>query len=161
MKFSLIAAICFCGAAFAQDQKPAAPATEAAPAGAATELKLGVIPAVMKFDKTELTVKAGEKVKLTFINEKDPLMHNFLLVKAGKKDAVGAAADAMLADPQAMAKFYIPASDDILAKSTKLVALGQQDVIEFTAPTEPGDYPYICTFPGHWRLMQGVLKVTK
>mgnify|MGYP006097013119 FL=1 len=23
----------------------------------------------------------------------------------------------------------------------------------------PGDGPYICTFPGHWRAMQGVLRV--
>ena len=35
------------------------------------------------------------------------------------------------------------------------------ETIEFTAPAEPGDYPYICTFPGHWRLMNGVLHVTK
>jgi len=155
--------------ALAQDPKPEAPApaapappaTPAAPAGDAVELTLGVIPNVMQFDKKELTVKAGAKVKLTFKNEKCVLMHNFLLLKPGTKEAVGALADKMLADPQGLAKQYCPESDSILAKGNKLVAIGQSDLIEFSAPAEAGDYPYICTFPGHWRLMNGVLHVTK
>lgn len=145
--------------ALAQDPKPAA--APAAPAGAAVELALGVIPNVMQFDKKELTVPAGVKVKLTFKNEKCALMHNFLLIKPGTKDAVGALADKMLADPQGLAKQYCPETDALIAKGNKLIAIGQTDVIEFTAPAEAGDYPYICTFPGHWRLMNGVLHVTK
>jgi uncharacterized protein len=148
----------------AQDAKPAA-AAPAAPAPAAqgevAKLMLGVVPNVMQFDKKELTVKAGQKVMLLFKNEKCALQHNFLLLKPGTKDAVGALADKMLTDPQALAKMYVPASEDILVKPNKLIGIGQSDLIEFTAPTEPGDYPYICTFPGHWRLMNGVLKVTK
>ncbi len=35
----------------------------------------------------------------------------------------------------------------------------QRATLRFTAPTEPGEYPFICTFPGHWRIMQGVMKV--
>lgn len=150
--------------ALAQDPKPAAPAapaTPAAPAADAVELTLGVIPNVMKYDKAELTVKAGATVKLTFKNEKCALMHNFLLLKPGTRDAVGALADKMLADPQALAKQYCPQTDDILVKGNKLLAIAQTDIIEFTAPAEPGDYPYICTFPGHWRLMNGVMHVTK
>jgi len=106
-------------------------------------------------------VPAGSKVKLLFKNERCALMHNFLLLKPGTLNAVGALADQMLADPQALAKQYCPATDAILVKGNKLLAIGQSDTIEFTAPAEPGDYPYICTFPGHWRLMNGVLKVTK
>ena len=60
--------------ALAQDPKPAAPAAPAAPAGDAVELTLGVIPNTMKYDKAELSVKAGAKVKLTFKNEKCALM---------------------------------------------------------------------------------------
>lgn len=144
--------------ALAQDPKPAA---AAAPAGDAVELSLGVVPNTMKYDKAELTVPAGKKVKLLFKNEKCALMHNFLLLKPGTLNAVGALADQMLADPQALAKQYCPATDAILVKGNKLLAIGQSDTIEFTAPAEPGDYPYICTFPGHWRLMNGVLHVTK
>ena len=147
----------------AQDApKPAEPAkaAEAAPAGAVTKLMLGVLPAVMKFDKATLEVKAGSKVVMLFSNAKCPLQHNFLLVKPGKLNDVGALADKMLTDPKAMAKSYIPESPEILAHGTKLIGLGQSELIEFTAPTEPGDYPYLCTFPGHWRMMNGVLKVT-
>ena len=57
------------------------------------------------------------------------------------------------------AKYYLPESPEILATSSRLIGLGQSDFIEFTAPANPGDYPYLCTFPGHWRLMHGVLKV--
>ncbi len=138
---------------------PLTPSPAPAPE-AAGPLKLGVIPNVMKFDKAELTVKAGAKVTLIFENKACALMHNFLLLKPGTKDSVGALADGMLSDPQALAKMYFPTSDNILVKGNKLIALGQTDTIEFTAPAEPGEYPYICTFPGHWRLMNGVLKVT-
>lgn len=116
------------------------------------------------YDKTELTVKAGQKVKLTLVNTGSiaPQPHNFLLLRPGKLDAVGALANAMLTDPQAMAKNYIPdaAKGDILA-NTKLVQPNQTETVEFVAPAEAGDYPYMCTFPGHWLLMRGVMHVTK
>lgn len=115
------------------------------------------------YDKTDLTVKAGQKVKLTFNNTGSiaPQPHNFLLIKPGKDQAVGAQANAMLTDPQAMAKHYIPeaSKEDIIAH-TKLVQPNATDTVEFTAPAEAGDYPYICTFPGHWLLMKGVMHVT-
>jgi azurin len=64
-----------------------------------------------------------------------------------------------LTDPTAMARHYIPDTADVLA-STPLVNPSETSEITFTAPTTPGSYPYVCTFPGHWRLMQGVLIVT-
>tara|TARA_B110000438_G_C15761878_1_gene627697 strand:+ start:578 stop:1294 length:717 start_codon:yes stop_codon:yes gene_type:complete len=129
---------------------------------AAVKLTLKAVgnpPGTMKFENADISVKAGSKVILTFENP-DVLQHNFVLTKIGKKDAVGALADAMLTDPEALKKQYVPESDDVIA-STKLVNPTQSEVIEFTLPDEPGDYPYICTFPGHWRLMNGILKVTK
>jgi azurin len=128
--------------------------------GEAVKLRLGVIPNVMKFDKAELTVKAGKKVQLLFENKGCVLQHNFLLLKPGTKESIGALADKMLTDPAALAKQYVPDSPDVLVKGNKLIGIGQSDLLEFTAPAAPGDYPYICTFPGHWRLMHGVLKVT-
>lgn len=129
------------------------------------ELKPSANPSSpLAYEKTELSVKAGQKVKLTLNNSGGilPQPHNFLLLKPGKLDAVGALANAMLADPQGMAKSYIPeaAKSDILA-NTKLVQPNASETIEFTAPAEAGDYPYICTFPGHWMLMRGVMHVTK
>ena len=127
--------------------------------GEGVKLSLGVVPAAMKFDLPTLEVKAGASVVLLFRNDKCPLQHNFLLINPGTMETIGAMADAMLADPQAMAKHYLPESPEILARSTRLIGIGQSDLIEFTAPATPGDYPYLCTFPGHWRMMHGVLKV--
>lgn len=116
------------------------------------------------YDKTDLTVKAGQKVKLTLNNTGSvaPQPHNFILIKPGKDQAVGAQANAMMTDPQAMAKSYIPdaSKDDIIAH-TKLVMPNGTETIEFTAPAEAGDYPYMCTFPGHWLLMKGVMHITE
>jgi azurin len=116
------------------------------------------------YDKTDLTVKAGQKVKLTMNNTGSiaPQPHNFILVKPGKEMAVGAQANAMMTDPTAMAKSYIPdaSKDDIIAH-TKLVMPNGTETIEFTAPAEAGDYPYLCSFPGHWLLMKGVMHITK
>jgi uncharacterized cupredoxin-like copper-binding protein len=125
----------------------------------AVKLMLGVVPAVMKFDRPVLEAKAGARVILFFRNEKCPLQHNFLLVNPGQLEQIGSLADRMLADPQGMAKSFLPESPEILARSTRLISIGQSELIEFTAPATPGDYPYLCTFPGHWRTMHGVLKV--
>lgn len=151
----------------AEEAKPAGdarPADDSKPAegsGEVAKIKLGVIPNVMQYDKKELTVKAGQKVMLLFHNDKCVLQHNFLLIKPGKLNEIGALADKMLTDPEGLKKQYVPDSPDVLVKGHKLIGIAQNDLIEFTAPTEPGDYPYVCTFPGHWRLMNGVLKVTK
>jgi RNA polymerase sigma factor (sigma-70 family) len=127
--------------------------------GEAVELTLGVVPAVIKFAPSSLEVKAGASVILLFRNDKCPHQHNFLLINPGTLNDIGALADRMLADPQGMAKSFLPESPEILARSTRLISIGQSELIEFTAPATPGDYPYVCTFPGHWRTMHGVLKV--
>jgi cytochrome c oxidase subunit II len=139
---------------------PVVPVAVATPVGDVVKLELGVIPNAMKFDKSELTVKAGSKVALLFANKACALQHNFLLLKPGSQEALGKLADNLQAAPDALSRLYIPDSPDVLVKPNKLIGIGQSDLIEFAAPTEPGEYPYICTFPGHWRLMHGVLKVT-
>lgn len=107
------------------------------------------------------SVKAGQKVKLTLENKATvPQPHNLLVCKPGSLMKVGAAANAMLTDPQAMAKDYVPESAEIL-HHTKLAQPGQTVTLEFTAPAEAGDYVYLCTFPGHWMLMNGTMKVEK
>ncbi len=114
------------------------------------------------FDIKEFTVKAGQKVKLTLVNPAASVTrqpHNILIVKQGKKEVVGALANAGLTDPDFLTKKNaVPESEDILFHS-KLVLPGASETIEFTAPSEPGDYPYLCTYPGHWILMNGVMKV--
>lgn len=125
------------------------------------EVTLGVTPNVIKFDSAQVEVKAGTPVLLTFKNEACLLPHNFVLVKPGKAGAVGALADQMVKGREALEKLYVPESPDIVIAGTRLLRKGQSEVIIFTAPAEPGDYPYLCTFPGHWRLQQGILRVVK
>jgi len=43
--------------------------------------------------------------------------------------------------------------------STPLVNPGQNYTLKFKAPANTGDYPFVCTFPGHWSIMNGVMKV--
>ncbi|MCA9011089.1 MAG: c-type cytochrome, partial [Planctomycetaceae bacterium] len=121
-----------------------------------TTIRVGTIPERMRYDVTELTVKPGKRVKLTFANP-DFMPHNILLVKPGTDNDIGLKAMALGAG--GFAVNYVPASPDILW-SSKLVDHGQEEVIEFTAPTEEGAYPYICSFPGHHLLMRGMMYVT-
>ncbi|MCB1212650.1 MAG: cytochrome C precursor, partial [Verrucomicrobiales bacterium] len=121
-----------------------------------TTIRVGTIPERMRYDVTELTVKPGKRVKLTFANP-DFMPHNILLVKPGTDNDIGLKAMALGAG--GFAVNYVPASPDILW-SSKLVDHGQEEVIEFTAPTEEGAYPYICSFPGHHLLMRGTMYVT-
>lgn len=112
----------------------------------------------LMYDKKTLAAKAG-KIKLTLENKSAvPQPHNLLILKPGSKDKVIALANAMLTDPNAMAKDYIPESPDIIAH-TKLIQPGQTGTVE--VELEAGEYPYLCTFPGHSILMNGVLTVTK
>ena len=111
--------------------------TPAAPADVA--LKLGVIPHQLKFDKTELTVKAGQFVELVFANA-DVMQHNFLLGTPGSLDRIGAAADAMMTGPDGPAQQYVPAISEVLF-ATALVDPGQTLTVQFKAPEQPGEYP--------------------
>jgi azurin len=86
------------------------------------------------------------------------MQHNMLILTPGSTEAVGALADAMVTAPDAAARQYVPDSPDVLF-ATDLVAPRTSATLTFTAPSEPGTYPFICTFPGHWRVMQGVIRV--
>ncbi|HEY8549978.1 MAG TPA: plastocyanin/azurin family copper-binding protein, partial [Vicinamibacterales bacterium] len=64
-----------------------------------------------------------------------------------------------LTGPSAAAQHYVPEIPQVLV-ATRLVEPGQTVTLQFRAPSQPGQYPYVCTFPGHWRLMNGVLTIT-
>jgi azurin len=61
--------------------------------------------------------------------------------------------------PDGQAQQYVPAIPEVLFATT-LVDPGQTLTVQFKVPDEPGDYPYVCTFPGHWRVMNGIMHVT-
>jgi azurin len=113
----------------------------------------------MKFSLADFTVKPGQLVRVTLTNP-DEMQHNLVIVRPGTLAAVGALADAMAATPDAAERSYVPPTPDVMW-FTKLVDPGKSFTIEFTAPRQAGDYPYMCTFPGHWRIMQGTMKVVE
>lgn len=107
---------------------------------------------LMRFNKTEIKVKAGQKVKLTLTHigkmDMNIMGHNFVLLKQGTdlQQYVLKAVDFKGND-------YIPDGDETIAH-TKMLGGGQNDTIEFDAPA-PGTYDFICSFPGHLALMKG------
>ncbi|WP_308989478.1 DUF7133 domain-containing protein [Roseibacillus persicicus] len=113
--------------------------------------------AELQFAPTELRAAPGSKVRLVFENP-DIMMHNWVLLAPGSVDEVGALADQLAAQPDGAAKDYLPESPKILAAS-KLLSPKETQEFVFEAPAEAGVYPFICTFPGHWRVMKGNLIV--
>lgn len=108
----------------------------------------------MQFDKKQIKVKAGQKVKLTLKHigtmKKETMGHNFVLLKKGT-DAAAFSAKAATAQ----ATNYIPADmKDAVIVSTKVIGGGESTSVEFTAPAA-GTYKYLCSFPGHFAMMQG------
>lgn len=149
----------------ATHEKPVTPSAPAPPAPAVSDVGgvaiISIKPGAtnpMTYDVTTFTVKSGQQVKITFTNDSVvPLQHNLCICKPGSKDAMMAAALKIMTDPNGLAKGFIPETPDILWH-TKLVNPKESQTLEFTAPA-PGDYPYLCTFPGHTALMNGVMKV--
>lgn len=115
------------------------------------------LPERLLYDVREFKVKAGAPVKLVFENP-DVTPHNLLIVQPGAADEVGLAGNEMAKLTDGMARHFIPDSTKILHK-TKLLQQGETEILRFTAPTTPGSYPYLCTFPGHWLVMKGEMIV--
>lgn len=135
---------------------PPTPATASAAAeGKTVELKVTAQATTMAFEPTTLSVPEGSTVHLTLENKKPgALSHNWALVTPGTEAKV--AADGLA---KGEAANYIAPGPDLLA-NTALVKPGATGEVTFKAPP-PGKYPYICTFPGHYMMMKGVLTVTK
>ncbi len=111
----------------------------------------------LKFSPASFAVPAGSAVELEFVNP-DNLYHNLVIVMPGAEEEVGLAADAMAATPEGLERNYVPDTEKVLHWTPQL-ALRKRHRLQFFAPEEPGDYPYLCTFPGHWRVMRGVMRV--
>jgi putative membrane-bound dehydrogenase-like protein len=120
---------------------------------------LKVVKDVMKYDKQMLTAKAGTTVQIVLQNP-DSMQHNLVVVKPKTMDKVGAAADKLAQDPNGAKMQYVPKMPEVLA-ATPLINPGGKYTLTFKVPDTPGDYPFVCTFPGHWRIMNGILRVTK
>jgi putative membrane-bound dehydrogenase-like protein len=120
-------------------------------------ITIRTVPHRMRYDRPEIVVKAGKPIEIVLENT-DIMPHNLLVTKPGAMMVVAQAAERMAASPDAFAKGFVPESSDILY-TTKLLQAGETERLLVEVPSEPGDYPYVCTFPGHWRTMAGVMHV--
>jgi putative heme-binding domain-containing protein len=111
----------------------------------------------LTFATRSIKVRAGEPLKFTFANP-DVVPHNWVLVNPGSLERVGALVNKLVADPDAVARHYVPQSDDVLFYCD-VVSPHEEFSIHFQAPTKPGRYPYLCSFPGHWMVMNGQMMV--
>lgn len=111
----------------------------------------------LKYDVERLVVPAGARVALTFAND-DDMPHNLVIVRPGTAIQVGEAAMGLGLKAQELS--YVPDSDDVLYFTT-LQGPASSETIYFTAPEVAGEYTYVCTVPGHFYVMQGVLEVVE
>jgi putative heme-binding domain-containing protein len=122
-------------------------------------IRVGTVFDQMIFDKERLIVQAGKPVEFLFENT-DIMPHNFVIVSPGNLEKTGMAAEAFATQPGAAERQYVPNMPaGTVLLSSKLLQTRQSEQLKFNAPKEPGIYPYVCTYPGHWRRMHGALYV--
>ncbi|MBX7073404.1 MAG: c-type cytochrome [Pirellulales bacterium] len=122
-------------------------------------LRLGTVTDQMRYDQDQLVVQAGRPVEIIFDNG-DIMPHNLVITEPGAMEEVGVLAESGATQPGAAARHYVPESNKILLAS-RLLAPRESQRLAFTAPTRPGVYAYVCTYPGHWRRMYGSLYVVE
>ncbi|MBI2497670.1 MAG: multicopper oxidase domain-containing protein [Opitutae bacterium] len=156
----LIVSLCAAGLLFAG----CGPKTESAAPAAAASAAAGPVEFTandsMKFNLTRFEVKAGQEVTVSLTNmgnlPKAAMAHNWVLLKKGvdPKAFVDAAITAAATD------YIPPALADQVIAHTKMLGPKQTDEIKFTAPTDPGEYVFVCSFPAHFVAgMTGVMVV--
>lgn len=122
-------------------------------------IRIQAVVAQMRFDITQFTVAPGEDVEIVFVNP-DHMPHNLLIVAPGAMEDVSLKAEAMAATPDGFQEHFVPDTPAVL-HATKLIDHDEIARLRFTAPADTGSYPYVCTFPGHWRRMNGVMDVRR
>jgi uncharacterized cupredoxin-like copper-binding protein len=118
-------------------------------------IRIGTLPG-LRYDTSAFSVRPGTEVELVFSNY-DEMLHNLIITRPGARERVVQAALELGA--QAADRDFVPPTGDVLW-ATKLVPTDQSVTLTFTAPTALGDYPFVCTMPGHGIVMFGTMTVT-
>ena len=129
--------------------------SQPAPTPPEGSIALQTVPEKMSYDLESFEVQAGAPVKLWFFNP-DFMPHNLIIGMPDSSEELGLAAEALGA--AGFNQGFVPTSEKIIA-SSRLLNHMESQIIEFTAPEKIGEYDYVCTFPGHWKLMQGKMIV--
>ena len=93
-------------------------------------------------------------LKNLFLN----LQHNLVICAPGSLKTVGHAVDQFVTDPRARERDWSPDLPEVL-HATPMADPHGEVVLRFVTPEEPGAYPFLCTVPGHWRIMKGTMVV--
>ena len=120
-------------------------------------VEIATVPDQLRFNQTSIHVPANTPVELRLDNP-DVIQHNLVLCAPDSLEKVGLAVDNILADPKAIARDWIPDLPEVL-HATTMANPHQEVVLRFLTPKNPGSYPFLCTVPGHWRIMQGTMIV--
>ena len=116
---------------------------------------------VMRFAETNLHAFAGQDIQVAFANL-HPDLHNAVFLKTDiDMNTFGASLDIYMTDPNSADTEYVPPERqrDVIG-STGILA--QHEGRQFSlGALEPGVYPFVCSVPGHWAVMQGVLIVSE
>ena len=120
-------------------------------------VRIGTLFERMAYDQDVLAVCAGRPVEFVFENT-DLMPHNLVVLSPGTLEEVGLQSEATAQDAASAERQYVPRSPHVLLAS-RLLQPRESQRLSFTAPTEPGVYPFVCTYPGHWRRMYGALYV--
>ncbi|MBP89279.1 MAG: hypothetical protein CMJ64_21610 [Planctomycetaceae bacterium] len=121
-------------------------------------VRIKTVEEEMRYDLPYFVVEASRPVQVILQNE-DLMPHNLVLTVP---DALKEVAQLGLSEgPNGhQGRQYVPDSDKVL-HATDMVQPHRQARLTFTAPSEPGEYPYVCTFPRHWMRMYGVMVVVE
>lgn len=135
--------------------QPAAALAQTPAKGEPAKVSIKVLQGLIKFETTRFDVTAGSPVELTFSND-CVMPHNLVIINPDAEPSIIAAVNTM--GLEGMEKHFVPNVPGIIA-ATKLLAPTKQELLTFNAPSQEGEYPYVCTFPGHWFTMRGVMRV--
>jgi putative heme-binding domain-containing protein len=118
-------------------------------------VRIGTVEDEMRYDVPYFAVEAGRPVQVV-LNNHDLMAHNLVFTKSGSMKQV-----AQLGGLAGPAKEYLPADRSEILFASDMIQTGQVAKLTFDAPSEVGEYPYVCTYPQHWSRMYGVMVVVK
>lgn len=117
---------------------------------------------MIRFDINRFSVSPGQMVRLTLNHvgslPAQAMGHNVVILLPGD-NAMEFGADVGMAGGSAANEFVPESLRDRVVAFTNMIGGGQSATVEFQAPTEPGEYPFLCTFPGHFGQMNGIMVV--
>jgi plastocyanin len=120
-------------------------------------VRIQTLPEKLSFDVRWFAVEAGKPIQIALVNV-DAMPHNLVVGGPGSLEEIGTKGGALPMPTDPSVKPFVPALPLVIT-ATNLLKEGDTERLAFTAPKAPGEYVFVCTFPGHWMRMYGVMLV--